>query len=95
MGDGGQVMQRLGRFPQVHYLALTPNLQGFEAAQRAKVDQVAVFASASEGFSKRNINASIADSLKRFEVVMEAAKKAGIPVRGYFFSSSTTIIING
>ena len=62
---------------------LVPNLRGFEAALAAKAEEVAVFAAASESFSRRNINCSIAESLERFEPVMKAAREAGIRVRGY------------
>ncbi|WP_375183859.1 hydroxymethylglutaryl-CoA lyase, partial [Marinobacter sp.] len=67
----------------VSYAALTPNLRGFEAALAAKADEVAIFGSASEGFSRKNINCSIAESLERFAPVTKAAKAAGVPVRGY------------
>jgi len=63
--------------------ALTPNLQGYEAARAAKVDEVAVFASASESFSRANINCDIAESLQRFEPLMQRARVDGVPVRGY------------
>ena len=62
---------------------MTPNLRGFEAALAARADEIAIFASASEGFSRANINCSIAESLERFQPVMAAAKEAGVPVRGY------------
>jgi hydroxymethylglutaryl-CoA lyase len=65
------------------YSALTPNMKGFEAALEAGVKEIAVFAAASESFSQRNINCSIAESLKRFEPVMDAAKQHGVTVRGY------------
>lgn len=83
MADHAEVMQAIDRAPGVIYSALTPNLKGFEAALAAGVDQVAVFASASESFSQKNINCSIAESLERFEPVFAAAKLANIPVRGY------------
>ncbi|MEY2909151.1 MAG: hypothetical protein RLZZ602_1674, partial [Pseudomonadota bacterium] len=67
----------------VTYSALTPNLKGFEGALAAGVDEVAVFAAASEAFSQKNINCSIDESLARFEPVMAAAQEAGIAVRGY------------
>ena len=69
--------------PNISYAALTPNLKGLERAIDAKADEVAIFGSASEGFSKANINATIAESLARFVPVVEAAKTAGLPVRGY------------
>lgn len=67
----------------VRYTALTPNMKGFEAAKSAGVDEIAVFAAATEGFSKANLNATRAEALARFEPVCEAARAAGIPVRGY------------
>ena len=83
MADAAEVMAGLARKQGVRYPVLTPNLKGFEAAVAAGADEVAVFASASESFSHRNINCSIAESLERFAPVMEAAKAKGIPVRGY------------
>jgi len=77
------VLERIRRKPGVSYPVLTPNLKGFEAARAAGAAEVAVFAAASEAFSKRNINCSIAESLERFHPVTEAARKAGIKVRGY------------
>jgi hydroxymethylglutaryl-CoA lyase len=62
---------------------LTPNLQGYEAARAAGAQEVAVFAAASESFSRRNVNASIAESLARFRPVLERARAEGVPVRGY------------
>lgn len=83
MADSEAVFAGLGREPGVRYSALTPNLQGFERALAAGADEVAVFASASEAFSQKNINCSIADSLLRFEPVLAAAREARLPVRGY------------
>ncbi|MBO9480579.1 MULTISPECIES: hydroxymethylglutaryl-CoA lyase [Gammaproteobacteria] len=83
MADSHKVFDLLHRQPGITYGALTPNLKGFEAALVAGADEVAVFASASEGFSQKNINCSIAQSLQRFEPVMAAAKKYGLNVRGY------------
>ncbi|SOC10367.1 hydroxymethylglutaryl-CoA lyase [Rhodobacter maris] len=83
MADGAEVLAGIRRVPGVRYTALTPNLRGFEAARAAGVDEVAIFASASEGFSRANLNCSIAESLERFDPVMRAADAAGIPVRGY------------
>ena len=83
MADAAEVMSGIARNPNVRYTALTPNIKGFEAALEAKADEVAVFASASEGFSRANINCSIAESLERFQPVMAAARQAGLPVRGY------------
>ena len=83
LADAAEVMAGITRRDGVAYTVLTPNRQGFEAALAAKADEVAVFASASEGFSQKNINCSIAESLDRFGSVMERAKAMGIPVRGY------------
>ena len=83
MADGADVMARISRKPGVVYSALVPNVKGFEAAIDAKADEVAVFAAASEAFSQRNTNCSIAESLARFEPVMAAARERGIAVRGY------------
>lgn len=83
MADAAEVMASIQRQPSVRYAALTPNMKGFENALAAGVDEVAVFAAASESFSLKNINCSIADSLRRFQPVMEAAQEHNIPVRGY------------
>ncbi|ELU10662.1 hypothetical protein CAPTEDRAFT_201585 [Capitella teleta] len=83
MADSQKVFDLIHRQPGIIYSALTPNLKGFEAALAAGADEVAVFASASEGFSQKNINCSISESLKRFEPVMAAAKQHGLKVRGY------------
>ncbi len=83
MAGSEEVFQRLQRQPGVTYAALTPNLKGFERALSAGVEEVAVFAAASEGFSQKNINCSIAESIQRFEPLMLAAKDAGVAVRGY------------
>ncbi len=83
LADAAQVMDAIRRAPGVRYMALAPNLKGYEAARAARADIVAVFASASEGFSRANINCSIAESLERFAPVLEAAKADGIAVRGY------------
>ena len=83
MGDHDALMRALPRRPGVRYPVLTPNLQGFEAAMDAGADCVAVFAAASESFSKRNINCSIAESIARFLPVMAAARERGVSVRGY------------
>lgn len=83
MGDAAEVMAGINRKAGVRYSALAPNLRGFENALAAGVDEIAVFGAASESFSQKNINCSIAESLKRFETVMEAASKHNIPVRGY------------
>ena len=83
MADSAEVLAGIRRAEGVRYAALTPNMRGFEAAEAAKADEVAIFGSASEGFSKANINATIAESLERFAPVAAAASVAGLPVRGY------------
>jgi hydroxymethylglutaryl-CoA lyase len=83
MADHDAVMRGVPRRPGLTYSALTPNLQGFEAALAAGADEVAVFGAASETFSQKNIHCSIAESLQRFEQVMQAAHERAIPVRGY------------
>ncbi|MEK9722437.1 MAG: hydroxymethylglutaryl-CoA lyase [Rhodospirillaceae bacterium] len=83
MADSADVMARIERKPGVVYSVLTPNLKGFEGAVAARADEVAVFGAASEAFSQKNINCSIAESLERFQPVCDAAKAANIPVRGY------------
>ncbi len=83
MADHTEVLEGIRRKPGVSYPVLTPNLKGFEAACAAGATEVAVFGAASESFSKKNINCSIAESLERFRPVAEAAQKAGIKVRGY------------
>jgi hydroxymethylglutaryl-CoA lyase len=83
MSDAAEVMAGIHRREGVAYTALTPNLQGFVRAKDAHADEVAVFASASEGFSQKNINCSIAESLERYAAVAEAAHAAGLAMRGY------------
>jgi len=83
MADHAEVMRGLARKPGVNYPVLVPNMQGFEAAVSAGAEEVAVFGAASETFSKKNINCSIAESLERFAPVVEAAKERAIRVRGY------------
>ena len=83
MATSAEVLVGITRNPHVSYGALTPNIRGLEGAIAARADEVAIFGSASEGFSKANINASIAESLERFKPVAEAARAHGIPVRGY------------
>ena len=83
MADGAEVMAGIKRRPGTLYTALTPNLRGYEAARLAGADEIAVFASASEGFSRRNINCSIAESFGRFTPLVEKALREGISVRGY------------
>ena len=83
MAGSAEVFAQIQHKPGVTYAALTPNLQGFEAAMLAGVKEVAVFAAASEAFSQKNINCSISESLQRFVPLMEAAREQGIRVRGY------------
>lgn len=83
MGDAAEVMAGISRVPGISYAVLTPNMKGYEAARAARASEVAIFASASEGFSKANLNATIAESLERFAPVVAAAARDGIPVRGY------------
>ncbi len=83
MAGSAEVFAQIQRKPGVTYAALAPNFKGFEAAVEAGVEEVAVFAAASEAFSQRNINCSIGESLERFVPVMAAAKQHGISVRGY------------
>ena len=83
MADHTEVLERIRRKPGVDYPVLAPNLKGFEAARAAGASEVAIFGAASEAFSKKNINCSIAESLERFRPVAEAARKAGVKVRGY------------
>lgn len=83
MADAAAVMAGIERRDDVSYPVLVPNLQGFEAALAAGAREIAVFAAASEAFSQKNINCSIAESLERFTPVIEAAKAADIKVRGY------------
>ncbi|MBT9505771.1 hydroxymethylglutaryl-CoA lyase [Rhodoferax sp.] len=82
MADNAEVMAGLVRRAGVRYSVLTPNLQGFEAALKSKPDEIVVFAAASEAFSQKNINCSIAESIERFRPVAEAARAHNIHVRG-------------
>ncbi len=83
MAGSDAVLQGVQRKPGVTYAALTPNMTGFTRAIEANASEVAVFAAASESFSKKNINCSIAESIERFELLTEAAKARHIAVRGY------------
>ncbi|MEM9523021.1 MAG: hydroxymethylglutaryl-CoA lyase [Pseudomonadota bacterium] len=83
MADGGDVLAGIVRVEGVSYTALTPNMKGFERAMQARADEIAIFASASEGFSRANLNCSVSESLDRFAPVAAAAKAAGIGMRGY------------
>ena len=82
MADNAQVMAGIARLPGVRYSVLTPNLQGFQAALLSKPDEIVVFGAASEAFSQKNINCSIAESMERFAPVVQSARAAGIYVRG-------------
>ena len=83
MAGSADVLDGITRVEGVSYTALTPNMRGFEDAQAAGADEIAIFGSASEGFSKANINATISESLERFKPVVAAARHVDIPVRGY------------
>ncbi|MEM9637693.1 MAG: hydroxymethylglutaryl-CoA lyase, partial [Pseudomonadota bacterium] len=83
MAGSAEVVAGIDRAEGIRYAALTPNLRGFEDAKAAGVDEIAVFASASEGFSKANVNASIAESIARFEPILAEARHIDLPVRGY------------
>lgn len=83
MAGSAEVMRRVSGVAGVRYSALTPNLQGLEAAIAAGCEEVAVFGAASESFSRRNINCSIQESLERFDAVLALARRHRIPVRGY------------
>ena len=82
MADNAEVMAGLQRLPGVRYSVLTPNMTGFEAALKSNPDEIVVFGAASEAFSQKNINCSIAESIERFAPVVAAARSAGIAVRG-------------
>lgn len=83
MADSDRVFAGITRAPGVRYAALVPNRTGYKAAIAARADEIAVFASASEGFSRANVNASIADTLERFRPILEEARHIDLPVRGY------------
>jgi len=83
MADHAEVMAGIRRRPGVAYPVLVPNMKGFEAARDAGAEEIAVFGAATETFSRKNINCSIAESLDRFAPVVEAANAKGIRVRGY------------
>ena len=82
MSDNAEVMAGIQRKAGVRYSVLTPNMKGYEAAEQSKPDEIVVFAAASEAFSHKNINCSIEESIERFAPMIEAARKAGIFVRG-------------
>ena len=83
MAGSGEVLDGITRKDGVRYAALTPNMRGYTDAVAAKADEIAVFASASEGFSQKNINASIEESIERFAPILEEARHIDLPVRGY------------
>jgi hydroxymethylglutaryl-CoA lyase len=83
MADSAEVFAAIDKLPDVAYPVLTPNMKGFEAAVAAGAKEVAVFGAASESFSQKNINCSIAESMDRFRPIVEAAKAQDIKVRGY------------
>ena len=83
MAASDEVMAKIDRTPGVSYPVLTPNMKGYDGAKAAGADTIAVFGAASESFSKKNINASIDESLERFRPVVQAAKADGIRARGY------------
>lgn len=83
MADTAEVLAGIGRRPDTAYPVLTPNMKGFEAACAAGAEEIAIFGAASETFSHKNINCSIAESLERFAPVSAAAGERGLPVRGY------------
>lgn len=82
MADGAEVMSGIDRRAGTIYSVLTPNLKGFEGALAARADEIVIFGAASEAFSQKNINCSIAESIARFEPVVAAAKEHGLRVRG-------------
>lgn len=83
LADAAEVFARIRRKPGVVYSALVPNEQGLERAMAAKVDKIAVFTAASESFNRKNINATIEESIRRFDPVIAKAKAAKLPIRGY------------
>lgn len=83
MAGSAKVLAGITRAQGVRYAALTPNMRGYDDALAAKVGEIAVFASASEGFSKANVNAGIDESIARFEPILKAARHIDLPVRGY------------
>ena len=83
MAGSAEVLGGIARPTGVRYAALTPNMRGYEDAVAAKAGEIAVFASASEGFSQKNINASIEEAFERFAPILEQARHVDMPVRGY------------
>lgn len=82
MSDNAEVLQGIQKFPGINYPVLTPNFKGYQAAVAAGAKEVSVFGAASELFTKKNTNCSIDESLQRCDEVLQAARAAGIPVRG-------------
>lgn len=83
MAGSAEVLAGITRKDGVRYAALTPNMRGYTDALAAGADEIAIFASASEGFSQKNINVSIAESIERFAPILEEARHIDLPVRGY------------
>ena len=83
LADADEVFRRIRRVPGVIYSALVPNEQGLERAMSAKADKISVFTAASETFNRRNINASIEESIQRFVPVIDRARRSALPIRGY------------
>ncbi|XP_030026838.2 hydroxymethylglutaryl-CoA lyase, mitochondrial [Manduca sexta] len=83
MSDGVDVMKNIPRAPGVNYPVLVPNLKGYETAKQCNVEEVAIFPAGSEGFSKKNLNCSVEEGIKRFKQVADQAIKDGLRVRGY------------
>ncbi len=83
MATSAEVLGQITRVPAVRYAALAPNMRGLQDAIAARADEVAIFGSASEGFSRANLNCTVEESLARFAPVVKAARAAGVPVRGY------------
>jgi hydroxymethylglutaryl-CoA lyase len=83
MADAGDVFAGIARSPRVRYSALVPNLNGFARAREARADEIAIFAAASDSFSRRNINQTIDESLDAYKAVCDEARAAGLPIRGY------------
>ncbi|MBJ6373246.1 hydroxymethylglutaryl-CoA lyase [Sedimentitalea arenosa] len=83
MAGSAEVLAGITRAPGVRYAALAPNMRGYDEARAAGADEIAIFASASEGFSKANINATVGESIERFKPILKAARHIDLPVRGY------------
>lgn len=83
MSDGADVMKNMPRMPGVNYPVLIPNLKGYDIAKQCNIEEVAIFPAGSEGFSQKNLNCSVEESIKRFKLVADQAVKDGLRVRGY------------